>query len=221
MEIHIRKGILLIVLSFARRPSHPASILKDLKTTFITTTTPPPSIHNCFVFFFQCTWFSLRNWKPVFVCYCFQTHSWSWDQILFLNCLSFAFPCFGNPSLKRHPVNSVKFCKNVQPSSGWVECLYHRSPSPGHHTSWKLLTNDNQKHQKWTLESSEFKLLWEVVFCNPSHTKCLFSWPQTSRFISQDHQKNGIETSMQQYTYFCTRYTTNFQSGLPKSTWNQ
>ena len=55
LETHLRKCILLIVLSFAKGPS-----------------------------------------RPVFVGHCFQRHSGSREQILFLIFLSFAFPCFGN-----------------------------------------------------------------------------------------------------------------------------
>jgi hypothetical protein len=52
--------------------------------------------------------------RPVFVGHCFQRHSGSREQILFLIFLSFAFPCFGNPSPKMHSVNSVGFCKRAQ-----------------------------------------------------------------------------------------------------------
>ena len=53
----------------------------------------------------------------------------------------------------------------------------------------KTVPNDTHNHQKWNLKSSEFQLLWRVGFCDPSHTKCLFSKPQTSRFSSKDRQK--------------------------------
>ena len=43
--------------------------------------------------------FVKRPSQPVFVGHCFQTHSGSREQSLFLIFLSFAFPCFGNKSL--------------------------------------------------------------------------------------------------------------------------
>jgi len=61
--------------------------------------------------------FAKGSSQPVFVGHCFQTHSGSREQILFLISPSFAFPCFGNRSPKIHPGNSVGFCQRVQSAS--------------------------------------------------------------------------------------------------------
>ena len=62
-----------------------------------------------------------------------------------------------------------------------------------------------QNHNKLTLKSTEFQLLCKVGFCNPSHTKCLFLEPQTSRFRSPNRQKNDLETSMNKRQLFSSK----------------
>ena len=65
-------------------------------------------------------------------------------------------------------------------------------------------------------------------FCNTSHTKCLISKPQKSRFRPRDHEKRDLETSMQNtHTHTCTgplanqkefpKRSTEIQTWIPRS----
>ena len=61
--------------------------------------------------------FEKRPSQQIFVGYCFQTHSGSKDQILFLIFPRLTCPCFGNPSPKMHHVNNVEFWEKTQSAS--------------------------------------------------------------------------------------------------------
>ena len=69
-----------------------------------------------------------------------------------------------------------------------------------------------------TLKSTESWHLWQVGFCTPSHTKCLFSKLQTTRFITEKHKKKSLETSMKKDTYFGPRCKKSSQNEVPKCT---
>ena len=55
------------------------------------------------------------------------------------------------------------------------------------------------------LESAEFQHMWEVVCCNPSHTKCLILEPQTHRSRLRNHLKPWPVNTHNKKHFVCSK----------------